>query len=206
MKRKVILIILVFLFNIVWVNAITGTNNLLSHYNIVIVTNKKPSLNNNIIEDLDVMLGTDLTYNDEDSSVIGKKINNFLKSEMEGYGELIARYSIAYEVDPYLVASMIIESTNCDSECSVLVRMCNNVSKDKYDETNELEMSCLGGSYQKFNSIEDSIKTFVKYVKLNFFDNELKTPSSIYKSYKKDVRWVFIVNQYIDKIKNSSVQ
>jgi len=206
MKRKIILVILVFLFNIVWVNAISGTNSLLSHYNIIIITNKQPSLNNNIIDDLDVMLETNLTYNNEDVSQIGKKINNFLKNEMDGYGELIARYSIVYEVDPYLIASMIVEATNCDSECSVLVRMCNNVSKDKYDEESDLEMSCFGGSYQKFNSIEDSIKTFVKYIKINFYDNDLKTPNAIYKPYKKDVRWVFIVNEYINKIKSSSVE
>ena len=34
MKRKIVLIILVFLFNIVWVNAITEVNNFLDSYDL----------------------------------------------------------------------------------------------------------------------------------------------------------------------------
>jgi len=205
MKRKIILIIFVFLINIIWVNAIDGTNILASHYNIIIKTKKETNLNNNIIDDLDILLETNLTYNEETASTIGMKINNYLKNEMEGYGELIAKYSIVYEVDPYLIAAMILENTNCDSECSVLVKKCNNISKSIYDEANETQMSCFGGWYQKFNTIDDSIKNFVKYVKINFYDNELTTPSQIYKTYKKDVRWVFLVNQNIEKIKKSKI-
>ena len=58
MKRKVFLIVIVFLFNIIWVNAINVTNSLTSHYNIIIVTKKNNSLINNttgnIVDDLDV--------------------------------------------------------------------------------------------------------------------------------------------------------
>lgn len=100
---------------------------------------------------------------------------------------------------------MIIENTNCDSKCSVLVTKCNNVSKALYNKDNMTEAACFGGYYQKFNSVDDSIKYFIRYVKLNFYDQDLKTANAIYKAYNKDVRWVFIINQTIDKIKNSSV-
>ena len=205
MIRKIVLIILVFLFNIIFVNAINTSNILIDHYNIVIKTNKQTLSNNNIIDELDVMLETDLTYNNEDSDIIAKKINNYLKNELAGYGELISKYSIVNEVNPYLIAGMIIEDTSCDTNCSVLVKRCNNVSHDLYEKDNLNEASCFGGSYQKFNTLDESIKSFIKYVKNNFYKNELTTPGTIYKTYKKDVRWAFRVNQNIDKIKNSSI-
>ena len=207
MKRKIILIILVFAFNIVWVNAITLTNSLASEYNIVIKTTKKANLNNtSVMKELDVMLRTDLSYENEDATVIGKKINNFLKKEMQGKGEVIAKYAIASEENPYLVAALIIEATECDTECTFLVKKCNNVGKLKYNKDNENEMACYGGFYQQFSSINDSIKSYVKYVKNNYYDQDLTTASSIAKATKKDVRWIFLVNEYINKIKNSTVE
>ena len=205
MIRKIILIILVFLFNILFVNAINTSNTLMDHYNIVIKTDKQALGNNNIIDELDVMLETNLTYNEESSDIIATKINNYLKNELEGYGELISKYSIVNEVDPYLIAGMILEDTSCDTNCSVLVKKCNNISHDLYEKDNLNEASCFGGSYQKFNTLDESIKSFIKYVKNNFYQNELTTPGTIYKTYKKDVRWAFRVNQNIDKIKNSSI-
>ena len=206
MKRKIVLIIFVFLLNIIWVNAISVTNSLASHYNLVIKTTNQTNLNNNnIIDELDVLLETNLSYNNESASTIGKKIDNYLKGDMKGFGEFIAKYAIANDLDPYFVAGMIVEATGCDTECSVLVTKCNNVYKALYNKENMGEASCFGGNYQKFNTIEDSVKSFIKYVKINFYEKDLKTPGAIYKIYNKDVRWVFRVNQYIDKIKNSSI-
>lgn len=205
MKRKIILIILVFLFNIIWVNAITVTNKLASHYNIVIKTKPKTNLNNtNIMDDIDVMLENNLSYENVDAVTVGKKINNYLQGELSGYGELIAKYSIVNDVNPYLVAAMIIENAECNETCSVLVSKCNNVGKLIYNKESITETSCFGGYYQSFKTIDDSIKVYIKYIKVNFYDKELNTPSAIYKSYKKDVRWVFRVNNVMDKIKNSN--
>lgn len=209
MKRKIFLVVLVFLFNIVWVNAINVTNSLASHYNIVIVTKKNNSLINNttsnVIDDIDVMLETNLSYHEESADIIGKKIDNYLKSDMEGMGLMIAKYSIVNELDPYLVASMILEETSCEFECSVLVKSCHNVAKLNYNKDDLTQISCFGGSYQKFNSLEDGIKAFIKIVKYNFYENELTTPGAIYELFRRDVAWVFRVNQYIEKIKNSAV-
>ncbi len=204
MKRKIILIVLVFTLNIIWVNAISVTNSLASHYNIVIKTKKKTNLNNNsIIDDIDVMLENSLAYEGEDAVIIGNKINKFLKAEMYGYGELISKYSIINNVNPYLVAAMIIENTECEEKCSVLVTKCNNVGKLYYNKDSLDGTSCFGGNYQNFSSIDESIKVYIKYIKTNFYDNDLTTPGTIYVSYKKDVRWVFIVNKYIDQIKSA---
>ena len=207
MKRKIILIVLVLLSNVLWINAISLTNNLASHYNIVIHTKQKASLKNTtIIDDIDVMLENNLSYENVDALVVGNKINTLLKGELSGYGELISKYSIVNEVNPYLVAGMIVENSECDDEtCSVLVTKCHNVGKTLYNKDSINETSCFGGYYRNFKTIEDSIKTYIKYIKTNFYEKELTTPGTIYSAYKKDVRWVFRVNNYIDQMKNANV-
>lgn len=206
MKRKIVLIIFVFLFNIIWVNAISLTNNLASRYNFIIDTGNNNLDNPPLIEDIDIMLEGNLKYEEEDANVIGKKINNYLKNELLGSGDLIARYSIVNNMNPYLIAAILVEETGCDTSCSVIVKKCNNVYKAIYNKDNINETSCFGGSYKKFNTKEESIKSFIKYMKSNFYDKELTTASTIYSSYNKDVRWVFRVNEYINKIKNSSIE
>ncbi len=205
MKRKIILIILVFIFNLVWVNAISITNELAATHDFVIQTSKKTNLKNNpLMEDLDVMLKTNLSYQGEDAVKIGHKIDNFLKDKMEGKGEVISKYAINSKLDPYLVASMIIEESGCDSECSFLVDKCNNIGKLYYNEKSLGQKACLGGYYQQFDSIEDSVRSYVRYVKENFYDKELTNLNDIYKVYKKDVRWLFRVNERMNNIKKST--
>ncbi len=206
MKRKIFLVILVFIFNIVWVNAISMTNELADHYNFVIKTNSASNLSNTqIMEDIDIMLRTDLSYDNEDATVIGSKIDSYLKTEMAGKGEVISKYSIANEVNPYLVAAMILEESRCDTECSFLVKRCNNVAKMYYEKDSN-EVACYGGYYQKFDSLDSSIRSYIKYIKNNFYSKELTTPTSIYKEYKRDVRWAFRVSQFMEQIKNATVQ
>lgn len=207
MKRKIILIVLVFLLNVLWVNAISLTNNLATHYNFVIHTKEKANLNNTtIIDDIDVMLENNLSYEDVDAVIIGNKINTLLKAELDGYGELISKYSIVNDINPYLVAAMIVENAECDDEkCSVLVNKCHNVGKTLYNKDAIGENACFGGYYRKFRTIEDSIKTYIKYIKTNFYEQEKTTPATIYKSYRKDVRWVFRVNAYMEQMKSANV-
>ncbi len=205
MKRKIILIILVFGFNLIWVNAISGVNTLAENHNFVIQTTKKANLEKNtLMEELDVMLKTDLSYEGEDAVVIGHKIDNYLKDKMASKGEVISKYAINSNLNPYLVAAMIIEESNCDSECSFLVQKCNNVAKLYYNENDMTQASCLGGYYQKFNSVDDSIRSYVKYVETNFYNQKLTTADAIAKNYNKNVRWVFRINQKIDLLKRAT--
>lgn len=204
MKRKIVLIILVLGLNYVWINMINITNKFVSHHNIVIETKTKANLNNTtVMDDIDVMLENDLTYEEVDALTIANKINANLKAELAGYGELISKYSIVNNVNPYLVAAMIIENGECEETCSVLVTRCKNVGKLEYHKDSMTEKSCFGGYYQQYNNIEDSIKSYIKYVKINFYDKEQTTPITIYKSYNKDVRWAFQVNSYMEQIKKS---
>ena len=204
MKRKIVLFILVFLFNMVWVNAITATNDFVKDKNFVIKISQSSKLNNTaIMDEIDVMLDNSLSYEDLDAVSVGNKINTELKAELTGYGELIAKYSIVNDVNPYLVAAFIVENSDCTDTCSVLVTKCNNVGKLAYNKESLTQTSCFGGYYQRYKTIDDSIKDYIKYIKVNFFDKELTTPSTIYKSYNKDVRWVFHVNNLIDSMRKS---
>ena len=206
MKRKIIVIVFVFLFNILWVNAISLTNDLTSHYNLVIQTKEKSNLTNNtIVDDIDVMFENNLSYEDVDATTIGNKINTGLHGEISGFGELIAKYSIVNNVNPYLVAGMIIENSDCGDTCSVLVTKCKNVGKLPYNKDMIGETACFGGYYRNFNNVEDSIKAYIKYIRKNFYDKELTTPGTIYNTYNKDVRWAFRVNSYMEQMKNASV-
>jgi len=204
MKRKIPLIILVFLFNVLWINSITATNNFVSKNNLIIKIKQKAKLNNvPIMDDIDVMLDNNLSYEEVDAMTIANKINGSLKGELANYGELIAKYSIVNNVNPYLVAAMIIENSECEETCSILVTRCKNVGKLLYHKDNMTESSCFGGYYQDYKTIDDSIKAYIKYIKNNFYDNELQTPIQIYKKYGKDVRWVFRLNNLMDRMKNS---
>ena len=204
MQRKIVLIILVFLFNVLWVNTITVTNKFVSSNNLLIKIKQKTNLNNTtIMDDIDVMLDNNLNYENVDSLVIANKINGSLNGELSGYGELISKYSIVNNVNPYLIAGMIIENTECSDTCSVLVTRCKNVGKLAYNKESLTENACFGGYYQSYKTIDDSIKAYIKYIKNNFYDKELTTPIQIYKSYNKDVRWVYRVNSYMEKMKNS---
>lgn len=204
MKRKIVLVILVFIFNVIWINAISITNSFAANNNLIIKIKQKTNLNNTgIMDEIDVMLDNSLNYEEVDAVTVGNKINKYLKGELEGYGELISKYSIVNEVNPYLVSAMIIENSECDETCSVLVSKCNNVGKLSYNKESITETSCFGGYYQSFKTIDDSIKSYIKFIKNNFYDKELTTPSTIYKKYNKDVRWVFRVNNIMDSIKNS---
>ena len=186
MIRKFLLIILVVVLNVLWINAISITNDLAKHYNIVIKTKTKTTLNNNVImDDIDVMLENNLSYEDIDAITIGNKINNYLKADLANYGELIAKYSIVNNVNPYLVSAMIIEAAACEEECSVLVSRCHNVGKLYYNKDSITEKACFGGYYQSFD------------------EKEMTTPGTIYKAYGKDVRWAYQVNKYLEAIKNS---
>ena len=85
MKRKILLIILVILVNFLWINAISVTNKFVTKHHIVINTgkNNNNSSNPNIIDDMDVIFRTDLTYDNESADVIAKKINNYLTDDLK---------------------------------------------------------------------------------------------------------------------------
>ncbi len=134
------------------------------------------------------------TWNGENKEVIIKKINRYLNSTLKNKGEFIVSYSIKNKVDPYLVTAIILQETGCYYNCSYLVKHCNNVGGNKG------KPSCNGGSYRKFNNIEEGIKFSIKTIS-SYYKKGLTTPKSINRYYATDKTWYKKVNNYIKKLK-----
>ena len=136
------------------------------------------------------------TFNGEDEIIIIDKISKNLKNPLKDKSKFIVEYSISVGLDPYLAAGVMMHETGCYWGCSYLTRVCNNVAGNKGSP------GCNGGSYRKFNTLEDGIKFAIN--KLNsYYKKGLTTAQEINPYYASDKTWYKKVNNYINKIKNS---
>lgn len=126
------------------------------------------------------------------------KLNKSLKSNLKGTGNLFAKYSIEYEVDPYLAVSISLLETGCKWGCSSLVRECNNVGGMKGNP------GCFGGSFRKFETLEDGIEAFIKLLSTGYYKKGLTTPELMEKKYAGGSNtWAAKVNNYINQVKEA---
>ena len=138
------------------------------------------------------------TFNGESDEVIAKKLDKFLHSTLKGKGKFITEYSISVGMDPYLAAAVMLQETGCYWNCSYLTRVCNNVGGQKG------KPSCNGGSYRKFNSLDEGLKFTIN--KLNsYYKKGLKTPKQINPHYATSKTWAEKVQRYYNKLKNAKV-
>lgn len=136
------------------------------------------------------------SYESENVDEIAKKLNEYLNSTLKNKGKYIAKYSISKGVDPYLATAIILHETGCEWKCSKLVRNCNNVGGNKG------KPSCNGGSYRKFDSIEDGIKFAINNLS-KYYKKGLDTPEKIGPKYASDKKWPKRVKNYIKKLKKN---
>jgi hypothetical protein len=140
----------------------------------------------------------DTDFNGESVEVIGKKIDKYCKKNpIEGYGEYIAKTSIRKSVNPYLIAGIILESTNCKNECSIIFKECNNASGMKGSP------GCFGGAYKEYTKLEDSISDLVNKISHDFYTPEMQSPYKMYKDYGKNTSWAFKVSNFMGVIKKT---
>lgn len=198
MKRNILLYVLLFAFNVLWLYGISYTNRFIASNNLMIMIKdnteiEKPNEDGEIEEEL-------VEYNGESFENIGKKIEKFLaKTKLEGYGEYIAKYAVSKGVNPYLIGAMIIVNSNCTIQCNAIVERCNNVG-DLSGSTG----GCFGGTYRKYNTMEDGIKDLVDYVLNEFYAKDLKSPSTFYRKYGKNSAWSYKVSRYMERIKKGN--
>lgn len=134
-------------------------------------------------------------FNGEESSEIVKKIDRYLKGTLKGKGEYIVDECLSVGLDPYLFTSVMLQETGCYWGCSYLTRVCNNVAGNKG------KPGCNGGSYRKFNTIDEGIDFAIK--KLNsYYKKGLKTAKEINPYYAEDKTWYVKVNNYMKKLKS----
>lgn len=196
MKRNIILIILLFVFNGLWLYGISYINKFIASNDLMIIVGKKNSddkPNTNFPKEEIV------EYEGESYSNIGKKIEKYLsKTSLEGYGEYIAKHSVNKGVNPYLIGAIIIVNSNCDIQCNAIVNKCYNVG----DLSGSLG-GCFGGTYKKYASFEDGIDDLINYILNEFYASDLKTPSTIYRKYGKNSAWSYKVSRYMERIKKN---
>lgn len=199
MKRKIIIILIISLFDVGLIIGINYTNKFVKKNNFlirfkdeVIIKDDDPT-NPSSEEQID-----DGMYNGEEYTKIGAKIDKYLnKSTLAGYGEYIAKQSIKKTVNPYLIGAMIIEDSRCNLECTALVDMCNNAAKVKGTP------GCFGGSYKKYDKIYNSIDDLINNVYNNYWINNKTMPMQFYKNHGRDISWAYRVEGLITKIKNT---
>ena len=134
-------------------------------------------------------------YKGESKKKIAKKLNRYLNSTLKNKGEFIVDYSMKKGMDPYLATAVMLQETGCYWTCSYLTRTCNNVGGNKGSP------SCNGGSYKRFDTIDDGIKFAID--KLNYYYKKgYKTAKEINPFYAQDKTWYVKVNRYINELKS----
>lgn len=198
--RKGFIFLILLAFNLLLIYGINQANVLMFNNNFMIYLNAKdkpvtPKDEDTSKEETEPV---NTSFNGESAEVIGKKIDKYCsKTPLDGYGETIARAAIKKSVNPYLISGIILESTNCKIECSIIFKECNNVSGIKGSP------GCFGGAYKSYSKIEDAITDIVNDINKNFYTLEMQAPYKMYKSYGKTSSWAFKVSNYMDAIKRT---
>lgn len=150
-----------------------------------IVTKPKVEENNEIIYD-----GLTLTQ-------LTEKLNKNLKSTLTNTGHHFASYYLKTGLDPYLAVAIVLQETGCKWTCSKLVRNCNNIGGMKGSP------KCNGGSYKKYDTLEEGIYGYLDMLYKNYYSKGLTTPELINPKYATSTSWSVNVNSYINTIKAS---
>lgn len=129
---------------------------------------------------------------------LGEKLNRHLGDDyIAGYGLLLAQLCIEKGVDPYIATAIILHETGCGSKCSNLTRYCNNVGGQKGSP------GCNGGSFKKFDTLEEGFEGFVNNLSKNYFSQGRTTVETIAPKYCEGNTWAGKINYFVNKIKNN---
>lgn len=128
---------------------------------------------------------------------LAAKLDRNLNSNISGYGMVFATKSLDLGLDPYLAVSIMLLETGCKWNCSYLMRECNNVGGMKGNP------GCAGGSYKRFDTLEEGIDAFLNNLYYNYYAKGYTTPEQIGVRYAESKTWPSKVNYYINEIKNS---
>ena len=116
---------------------------------------------------------------------------------MGGKGYFIASNCIEKGVNPYIATAIILHETGCGTKCSNLARYCYNVSGQKG------RPGCNGGSFKKFDSLDEGIMGLINNLYKNYYSVGLDTVEKIAPNYAEGNTWAGKINYFVNKIKNS---
>lgn len=112
-----------------------------------------------------------------------------------GKGYLIASKCIEKGVDPYIAVAIMLHETGCKSNCSKLVRYCNNVGGQKGSP------GCNGGQYKAFATLDEGIIGFIDNLYRNYYARGLTTIDTIASRYAESSAWTAKIHSYVNSIR-----
>ena len=122
------------------------------------------------------------------------KLNKNLYHELSNTGKYFAQYTAKTGIDPYLAVSIVNLETGCKWNCSKLVKNCYNIGGIKG------KRSCNGGSYARYDSLEDGINSYLNIIYKYYWSKGLNTPEKMNSKYAESSSWAKKVNAYYQKI------
>lgn len=129
---------------------------------------------------------------------LADKLNRNLGNDIiAGKGMLIASECINKGVDPYVATSIILHETGCKSKCSNLARYCYNFGGQKG------KPSCNGGSFKKFDTIDEGLVGMINNLYKNYYAMGLNTVETIAPKYCEGNTWAGKINWFVNSIRNS---
>lgn len=166
--------------------------------NVSSVDNKKENntdnMNNSGEPNEEVSKESNIVYDGMTLDELASKLDRSFKNELYGKGYLYASYSLEKGVDPYLAAAISLEETGCNSNCSSLVKSCNNVG-------GMVGSGC--GGFSSWPTLDDGIRAFIDNIYKNYVAYGLTTADTMNPKYAENPLWATNVNNYINIIKNN---
>lgn len=139
----------------------------------------------------------DIIWDDLTKDELIVKLNKNLYDTLSGTGVFFANYTEKTGLDPYLAVSIVNLETGCKWGCSSLVKKCYNIGGLKG------KPACNGGSYMRYNSLEEGINGYLDILYNNYWQKGLTTPELMNSKYAASSTWAEKVNKYYDAIKAS---
>jgi len=171
-------------------------NDELRKVNKINVTNEYKS--ENLIKSIEIHDDPNkIVYDGLTMNELAEKLEKNLNSTLKGYGKTFAKYSLEYEVDPYVATSIVLLETGCKWNCSTLVKKCNNIGGMKGKN------KCSGSAYAKFDTLDEGVEAFFKNLSNNYYKKGLTTTKAMNKKYAENPEWYIKVDAYVKQIKSS---
>lgn len=128
---------------------------------------------------------------------LSAKLERSLGGVLSGKGSLIASKCVELGIDPYIVTAIMLHETGCRSNCSNLVKYCNNVGGQKGSP------SCGNGSYKAYATLDDGIVSHIQNLYNNYFSKGRTTVETIAPKYAEGSSWPGKINWYVNLIRAS---
>ncbi len=167
---------------------------------IIEIAYKEPEYKfNEVIEEIQPVssMSANIVWDGLTEEELTAKLNKNLYHELSGTGKYFTAYTAETGLDPYLAVSIVNLETGCKWGCSYLAKKCNNIGGIKG------RPSCNGGSYAKYNSLEEGINSYLNLIYKYYWNKGLKTAEAMNTKYAESKSWTKKVNAYYETIKAS---